>query len=277
MNWRRILYLQAICLDRGARYDAAMGLIRQVFSYDRDHLAPDDVNHLASEYELGKAYIETGQIEKGLTLLAEVVEIEAAILPPTHQSRLLSQYGLGKAYIEDNQIERGLALLAGVVEIEATILPPTHRNRLLSQYELGRAYLYNNQVEKAIQILEPAQMNATALNRTDPIQRYLRYQLADAYYRHGSYEKALPLIREVTETDAQKLEPDDPNRRDSKRLLLACTAALQKPGLGYEELTKEGKNINRGYRTDDNELVRRLVHDFATLSIHADTTICSHL
>jgi hypothetical protein len=77
-----------------------------VVSVEEKTLAEEDLNRLASQYELARAYKTDGQIKKAIELLEHVVSVEEKTLAEEHPHRLASQSALARAYQADRQTKK---------------------------------------------------------------------------------------------------------------------------------------------------------------------------
>ncbi|EXJ80944.1 hypothetical protein A1O3_07232 [Capronia epimyces CBS 606.96] len=203
-------------LDRGKPNDAVQ-LLEEVIKIQKQTLAEDHPDRLASQHNLAMAYKENGQIKEAVPLLEQVVEIQKQTLAEDHPDRLSLQYSLAMVYQENGQIKEAVPLLEQVVEIRKQTLAEDHPDRLASQHCLAMAYKENGQIKEAVSLLEQVvEIQKQTLAEDHPYRLSSQYRLAMAFQANSQIKEAVPLLEQVVETRKQTLAEDHPNRLSSQ-------------------------------------------------------------
>ena len=107
---------------------------------------------MASQHELARAYLDTNETAKAISLLESVVEIEVKTLKPEHPERLVSQHELARAYLQIKETAKAVALLESVVEIQTKTLRADHPERVTSIYLLAQCHRQARNYERALEL-----------------------------------------------------------------------------------------------------------------------------
>jgi tetratricopeptide (TPR) repeat protein len=104
-----------------------------VVQIEEKTLAPTHPDRLASQHQLGGAYLANNQVGKAIKLLEKVVQIREKTLAPTHPHRLSSQHELARAYYKYGDYQKALPMIQEVVRINSQKLEPGNRDRVVSE------------------------------------------------------------------------------------------------------------------------------------------------
>ncbi|KAL9017496.1 MAG: hypothetical protein Q9185_005162 [Variospora sp. 1 TL-2023] len=216
-KWVDIYSLVAPNLQHLGKSQMAVFLQEQVVQIREQTQAEDNPDRLSSQHQLGRAYLENGQVEKAVVLLELVVQSEEQILAENDPDRLISQHELATAYLQSGQVEKAVVLLELVVQFSEQTLAEDNPNRLASQHELARAYQANGQAEKALVLLEHVvQIDNQTLSENHPQRLTSQHYLATVFWNHGRREDALHLIRHVVGVQRKVLDEGHPDRENSE-------------------------------------------------------------
>ncbi|KAI6915045.1 hypothetical protein KC318_g129 [Hortaea werneckii] len=187
------------CLHVDGRIDDEVRLLEKSLAL-RNTLDEDHPVWLASQHELGRAYLVKGHVTEAVLLLERVVIICQQNLAEDHPSRLASQYELGCAYLANGQVLKAVQLLEQVLTNQNRALGQDHPARLASQHELGRAYLASGQVREAEELFVNAmEISKKVLGETHPDTLTSIANLASIYCIQGRWAKAEELGLKVVE------------------------------------------------------------------------------
>ena len=198
--------LAATCLIEEGQPQEAVRLLER-------HVDTEHGQHPNIQFLLARAYLETNQYQKAISLLEHVVRIDERSTRRDNGFVSSSKHLLGQAYLDNGQYEKAVTLFKSVVEINEKTLALAHRDRLASEKNLGLAYMETQQYEKAARILQHVlEIRRTVLDVTDPILLGTQHELARAYLGMGNgyYERAAELFEQVVEIRERILASDDP-------------------------------------------------------------------
>jgi tetratricopeptide (TPR) repeat protein len=133
-----------------------------------------------ARYNLGRAYLEAGQLERGIGEMQATLRLYPDF-PEAHQA-------LGMAYVEQGRVDDALVHLQRALALAPDLT-------VVRNY-LGRTYLAQGRLEEAIQTFR-------SLVERVPGVVEARHNLAVAYARHGLQTLAVEQFRE-----AVRLQPD---------------------------------------------------------------------
>lgn len=85
-------------------------------------LESDQMTSSKLMHNLGRGYLDNGQIPEAIHLFKEVMRIEERTLADTHPDRLASQYRLATTYLRSGQFRNATQLLEYVESVERTCL-----------------------------------------------------------------------------------------------------------------------------------------------------------
>lgn len=229
-----MILVKSYCTIKDFKNAAKYGEIQQ--NYRSQNQPEDDHGRLCSEYQLALVYNETGQVQKAITLLEHVVNIQKTILSARDDNRLMSEHDLARVYEKTGQLQKAIPLFEHVVKIRERILPEKNHCRLTSEQNLADAYYKDHQFQKAILLFEHV---VKIEKKTFPENNHNRllseYYLADAYYKDRQFQKAILLFELVIAIYRSKALPET----DDKLLVSKSRYSLCLASVGREREAKE--------------------------------------
>jgi tetratricopeptide (TPR) repeat protein len=204
-------HLRAVLAERDGDVPQAVALLEGVVKI-RAKLGEDHPELLASQYDLGKAYLTAGNLPRAVETFEHVVLTEEKTLAEDHPSRLISQHALAAAYMESGQISEAIEIFEHVVHMEAKTVPEDHPERLASQSELAHAYLEDGRASPAIEIFEHVLRMREELAEDHSERLMSQHNLARAYLEEGSTAHAIEIFERIVCVEEKKLPEDNPQR-----------------------------------------------------------------
>ena len=186
----------------------------------QDELGEDHPPRLASQHELARAYLASGQVTDAVKMLEQVVAIRGRGLAEDHPDRLVSRHELAGAYRANGQVKDAIEILEQVVATRGRVLAEDHPDRLASRHELAGAYRANGQVKDAIEILKQVvAIRKRLLTEDHPDRLASQHALALAYRANGQVKDAVDLLEHVVAINKRGLAEDHPSRLTSQAVL----------------------------------------------------------
>jgi len=184
--------------------------VAEVREITLDEKHPD---RLATQHELGRAYLADGQTKKAIEVFEKVAEVDGITLDEKHPDRLTTQHELSRAYLADGQTKKAIEVFEKVAEVRGITLDEKHPDRLTTQHALGRAYLADGQTKKAIEVFKKvAEVYGITLDEKHPDRLATQHALSSAYLADGQTKKAIEVFEKVAEVDRITLDEKHPDR-----------------------------------------------------------------
>ncbi|KAK9414196.1 putative Heterokaryon incompatibility domain-containing protein [Seiridium unicorne] len=201
INTRYDLFFQVgQCLYEDRRHIDAVQCLEQAEQWYKSRLSEDGMSKLIMDHWLAAAYLNAGQIQKAISILEHVVDIQTQTLNEEDIARLASEHDLARAYLENGQIQKAISILEHVVDIQTQTLNEEDIDHLASKDELAWAYLKDGQIQKAISILEDVvDIGKRARPQTDRNQLNSQHRLGRAYFEDGQIQKAISILEDVVD------------------------------------------------------------------------------
>ncbi|KAL8973870.1 MAG: hypothetical protein Q9197_001888 [Variospora fuerteventurae] len=158
----------------------AVFLLEQVVQIREQTLAEDNQDRLSSQHQLGRAYLDNGQVEKAVVLLELVFQIREQTLAEDDPDRLASLHTLARAYQANKQVEKALVLLEHVSQIGEHALAENHPQRLASQHNLATLFWDLGRREDALHLMRHVVgVQRKVLDEGHPKRKYSEEWLQD--------------------------------------------------------------------------------------------------
>ena len=179
------------CLQMDGRIREAVKWLEECCRL-RGRLDEEDLNRLASQHALARAYEAVGQVKKAVELLEHVVAMRKKLLAEKHPDRLASKHELARAYRSDGQVKKAVELLEHVVVVRVKVLAEEHSDRLTSQQWLAITYQADGQVKRAVELMEHVvAVREKVLVEEHPHRLASQHVLAMAYQADGQVKRAV--------------------------------------------------------------------------------------
>ncbi len=238
-------------------YQEAVPILEQSRSFHIAAFGATDPRTLAAMNDLGYAYMEAGDFDRGLSLLQETLDVRSEQLGPEHEDTLNSMVNLAAGFRRAGMLDKALPMLEKNLERTRAKLGPFEKGTLTSMNNLAEAYQKANQIDKAVPLLrETWELARSHFGEEDLATIALMHNLASGLQAAGQLEEAASLAERAATLRRNKLTEDDPFTRRSMRLLQ--DVALQRND--FDLATQMGQAllaaVERQTRTDPQELAR---------------------
>ena len=213
-------YQVGLCMENDGRPKEAILHLEaadELAARERSHLPGHDSFKLRIRHTLAVSYKSSGQVEKAIDLLEEVVSTKGRICPEDDRDLLISQNQLAGAYLINGRLEDAMHLLQHVVRVQET-LSEDDIDRLASQFQLAGAYMKTGRAGEAKQLLTHIATVRAHVAEDHPTQLALQFRLAEAYYLTGEVDRGIDLLEHVAAVQKEVLAEGHPERNAEKLL-----------------------------------------------------------
>jgi serine/threonine protein kinase/Tfp pilus assembly protein PilF len=222
----------AAALRATGKLDRSLALIEEAMAKHKS-ISGTESNHTLMN-NLGIAYVNAGEVAKGLSLLEQALEQQREVLSADDPEIFVTLNNLASAYKDSGDLEAAIRLWAETLEKQRVKLGAGHHLTLTTMNNLALAYQSAAKLDLALPLFEQSfDGRKTTLGPEHPSTVLCMINLAVAYLTNSQFAEALALFKEAVELRTVSLGPENPDT-----LQAAAGLAQSYVGVGKMETAK---------------------------------------
>jgi eukaryotic-like serine/threonine-protein kinase len=227
----------------------AIEVLEKARAVRQNVLGPNDDDTLATQNNLGEAYLAAGRNAEALELFMALLKIRESKRGADHDNMLETQSNLGVALARMGDLSRAIPLLERTLAARKSKLGADHEETLMSQNNLGSALSAAGRHNEAIALFEATlKVREATLTAGHPNTLLSRNNLAFALSNAGRIAESIPLIEATLRARESKLGPDHPHTMNSRNNLASAYWRAGQPDRAFPlfEVTLKQRTVKFG-------------------------------